>query len=240
MAAVVAAPAQEPADDGATLHRLAAPSVPAAETQPPQRRPVRGVALLAAGILLGAILPFSFQKFLDTSALALAGAVPAPVDAPTAPEPPPAAAARRSSPPPSPSVPSPPVAPEPSEIPEPPARDPLAEAEAAVRAWAAAWSEQRVDGYLSAYADAFVPPDNLGRTEWEAQRRERILRPKSIELSLGPLQAEPQGPDRIRVSFEQAYETPTYRDRVRKTLELVAEAGTWKIASERAEELPAG
>ena len=102
-----------------------------------------------------------------------------------------------------------------------------------MRSWAAAWSAQRVDDYLAAYSSSFAPADGLGRREWASRRRNRISRPASIRVSLGDLRATALGADRVRIDFEQAYETPSYADTVRKTLELVLEDGGWKIAAER-------
>ncbi len=113
-----------------------------------------------------------------------------------------------------------------------PAPDPAA-ADEAVLEWAAAWSEQRVEDYLAAYAADFQPPRGLERAEWAAQRRERILRPASIRVTLGALDRTVLDAGRVRISFEQSYETETYADKVTKTLELVWEDGDWKIAAER-------
>ncbi len=110
-----------------------------------------------------------------------------------------------------------------------------ATAEAAVAAWANAWSGQQVDGYLAAYSGAFRPPDGAARADWEARRRERLLAPRRIAVSIGPLDSRQPGPDRLEVSFDQAYESDTYSDQVRKTLTLVWEDGGWKIAAERSE-----
>ena len=106
-------------------------------------------------------------------------------------------------------------------------------AEAAVRSWAAAWSAQRVDDYMAAYSPRFTPGGGLGRAEWAVQRRARILRPSSIRVTLNGLDVTVTGSDRARVTFEQAYETPTYADRVVKSLDLAWEAGGWKIVAER-------
>jgi uncharacterized protein (TIGR02266 family) len=107
----------------------------------------------------------------------------------------------------------------------------------AVRAWARAWSEQRVDDYLSSYSKEFVPPDDLSRSEWEAYRRERLLAPASITLTLEALSEEEIETERARVTFDQSYETATYSDKVRKTVLLVWEDESWKIAVEESEPL---
>jgi hypothetical protein len=111
----------------------------------------------------------------------------------------------------------------------------FAAVEEAVAAWAAAWSEQRVDDYLAAYSRKFVPTGGLGRGEWAAQRRSRVLRPASIRVSLGAVSQTVAGADRVEVTFEQSYETDTYSDRVTKRLDLVWEDGGWKITAEKAD-----
>ena len=103
----------------------------------------------------------------------------------------------------------------------------------AVRSWAQAWSEQRVEDYLGAYASGFLPPDGMTRQEWEALRRERVQRPPSIRITVSELEAEPLGEDHMTVRFQQRYETPTYQDEVTKTLDLVWERDGWKIVQER-------
>lgn len=107
-----------------------------------------------------------------------------------------------------------------------------AAAEAAVRSWAAAWSEKRAGDYLAAYSARYQPPDGLGRGEWESRRRNRIRRPAMIQVTLGAMSRTALGPDRVRLSFVQGYETPTYSDTVVKTLELALEPGGWKIVAE--------
>ncbi len=102
-----------------------------------------------------------------------------------------------------------------------------------VQSWARAWSDQRVDAYLGLYASDFRPPGELSRGEWEAQRRSRILGPRQIEVQLSAIEVEPIDARRARVSFDQSYRSDNYRDTVRKSLELVREAGAWKILAER-------
>ena len=104
--------------------------------------------------------------------------------------------------------------------------------ESAVRAWAQAWSEQRVDDYLASYAAEFVPDGGVSRADWEAQRRERVARPASLEITIGPMTREAVSVERFRVTFTQAYVSPTYNDEVVKTLEMAWVDGAWKIARE--------
>ncbi len=105
-----------------------------------------------------------------------------------------------------------------------------------VRAWAAAWSSQRADDYLGFYSEQFVPSGGDEVEEWRAQRRERLSSPRFIEVSVAMLDAGRDGPDRAWVRFLQSYRSNRYEDTVTKTLDLVREAGGWKILAERVEE----
>ena len=119
----------------------------------------------------------------------------------------------------------------------PPTAAPTASSEQLVqvaRAWARAWSDQRVDAYLELYARDFDPPGQLSRDEWAAQRRVRISQPSRIEVQLSAIETEWIHGEKARVNFDQSYTSDNYSDKVRKTLELILEDGTWKIRAERA------
>ena len=109
------------------------------------------------------------------------------------------------------------------------AEDPLV----AVEEWARAWSEQRVDDYLSTYSSQFKPEGEMSRQEWEAFRRTRILRAAGIQVQVLLAEESEIGPGERVVSFVQAYRSSSYQDRVRKTLRLVWEDEAWKISEER-------
>ncbi len=103
------------------------------------------------------------------------------------------------------------------------------------RAWARAWSGRRADDYLSFYAQSFVPPGGMNRSEWEALRRQRLTAPEFIEVALSGFQTRIAGPNRAAITFAQEYRSNTFRDKVNKKLELVREGELWKILEEIAE-----
>ena len=103
-----------------------------------------------------------------------------------------------------------------------------------VAAWASAWSQQRVDDYLSFYSDDFRPPRGMGLAEWGELRRSRFLKPRRIEVGITELDAVLESPRRCRVSFLQFYASDSYRDTTRKILVLTLEDGRWQILEERA------
>jgi len=103
----------------------------------------------------------------------------------------------------------------------------------AVRAWVAAWEEQRVDDYLGSYATSFQPSNGRTREEWAALRAERVARQSNVRLDVTLAEVETSGATERRVTFVQSYASDTYRDRVRKILRLVWEDGGWRIVEER-------
>lgn len=119
------------------------------------------------------------------------------------------------------------------------AESPTAHLEDFVRDWAAAWPQQDVDGYLSRYAADFEPADGASRTAWAKLGRQRVLRPKRIEVEVSGFETARLDGGRARVTFEQAYRTDHYQDRVSKTLVLGREGDDWKILREDSRPLPA-
>jgi len=109
----------------------------------------------------------------------------------------------------------------------------LAGAEEVVVSWAAAWSEQRVEDYLSFYSADFRPADGSSRSSWEAQRRQRVRAPKTLNILVQDLETTLVPPDGAWVQFQQSYRSDTFRDTVLKTLSLSLENGRWKIVEER-------
>ncbi len=103
---------------------------------------------------------------------------------------------------------------------------------ALVRQWAQAWSDQQVDDYLACYSRGFLPPGNLSRETWEAQRRQRITRPRFVKLSVEFLESEFIDGGRGWIRFRQSYWSNTFSDTVTKKLELILEDGEWKILQE--------
>ena len=107
-----------------------------------------------------------------------------------------------------------------------------AEASAAVQAWARAWTSKDVVGYLAAYAANFEVPDGLTRAAWEAQRKERIERPKSISVEIRISKVTVKG-DEATVVFRQAYRSDAVKSNNTKTLKLVKSGDKWLIRTER-------
>ena len=101
-----------------------------------------------------------------------------------------------------------------------------------VHAWAAAWSAQDVDQYLSFYAPGFTPEGGVSREAWEAQRRERIAKPKQIQVVPSDVKVTLLGAGAARVTFRQDYRSDALANQSVKTLELTRVDGRWRIRRE--------
>ena len=102
-----------------------------------------------------------------------------------------------------------------------------------VNAWAQAWSRKDVDAYLGFYAKDFSTPKGEARADWEKQRRQRLLAPRSIAVSIEAARVSREG-DAAKVTFRQDYKSDTFSSRGAKTLVLVrSDDGRWRIRQER-------
>jgi tetratricopeptide (TPR) repeat protein len=108
----------------------------------------------------------------------------------------------------------------------------LSRVENFVRDWAAAWSRQDVEAYLLHYADDFRPADGTSHAMWKDQRRERLMRPRSISVEISELEVIPLDEQHVEARFVQAYRANHYRDRVSKALYLMRVGGDWRIVQE--------
>lgn len=105
------------------------------------------------------------------------------------------------------------------------------EVQAAVLAWAKAWSSRNMDTYLGAYAPAFVPGGGQNRKAWEADRKARIVPRSRIGVEVSDVLIEVKG-ERATARFLQAYSSDNLNVSSRKTLELVQTSGRWLIVRE--------
>jgi hypothetical protein len=104
----------------------------------------------------------------------------------------------------------------------------------AVQGWAQAWSRKDVDAYLGFYAKDFRTPKGEPRADWEKGRRQRILAPKSISVTVDTPRVSREGESRAKVTFYQAYKSDSLSSRGTKTLLLVkADDGRWLIQQEQ-------
>lgn len=104
---------------------------------------------------------------------------------------------------------------------------------AAVNGWAKAWSSKDADGYLGYYAPAFQVPGGEARSAWEATRRDRISRPKMIEVTVGSPKVSFDASGRATVKFRQSYKSDTLDTSGAKTLTMIKSNDRWQILQEK-------
>ncbi len=112
-----------------------------------------------------------------------------------------------------------------------PAPDAGGEILKAVNAWAAAWAAKDVDAYLASYAADFKTPRGEPREAWADGRRQRIIAPKSISVSVESPKVTVSG-DKASVTFRQVYRSDIVRSNATKTLDMVRIGGRWLIQQE--------
>ena len=104
---------------------------------------------------------------------------------------------------------------------------------AAVSGWAKAWSSKNADGYLAYYAPSFQVPGGEARANWEATRRDRIVKPRLIEVTVGSPRVSFDANGRAVVKFRQGYKSDTLNTSGAKILTLVKSNDRWQIIQER-------
>lgn len=102
-----------------------------------------------------------------------------------------------------------------------------------VEDWAKAWSAKNVAAYLKFYAGDFVPPKGESRAKWEQERKERITRPKSIQVTVSDAEVVFSDATHAKVTFRQGYRSANLSSNARKTLMLIKSGDRWLIQQER-------
>lgn len=118
--------------------------------------------------------------------------------------------------------------------PEPaPMADSSGEVLKTVHAWAAAWSAKDVNKYLSFYAADFKRPGGENRAAWEANRKERISKPESIQVDISNVTVKFGDANHATVKFRQSYRASHLQTSGNKSLLLVKSGANWLIQEER-------
>lgn len=102
---------------------------------------------------------------------------------------------------------------------------------AAVMAWAKAWSSKNMSGYLGAYGANFTPPSGQSRSQWESDRRARIVPRSRINVEVTDLVITVNG-NQATARFRQDYSSDTLNVNSRKTLNMVKSDNRWLIVRE--------
>ena len=103
----------------------------------------------------------------------------------------------------------------------------------AITQWTNSWSSKDVNGYIESYAPEFKPSKGLSRNAWEKGRKKRLSSPTFSKITLSNISINFRGENLAKVSFEQEYQSDTYRDKVNKEITLKMIDNKWLITRER-------
>lgn len=103
---------------------------------------------------------------------------------------------------------------------------------AALQSWAKAWSSKNADAYMGHYAPEFAPANGESRPAWEAMRRDRIAKPKVIQVEAQNPKVTFSDIATAKVSFLQSYKASTLVVATPKTLTFSKNSGRWLIVAE--------
>lgn len=98
--------------------------------------------------------------------------------------------------------------------------------------WASAWSNKDFPAYTSFYSIAHHP-DFDSHSEWLEYRRQRILRPGFLKISISDIQIRAQDNESAIIDFKQSFDSPGYSDRVVKRLGFRLIGDQWQIVDEK-------
>ena len=104
--------------------------------------------------------------------------------------------------------------------------------EKVLHAWAAAWSAQAVDIYLSFYHNKYKPRNGMSQKNWIQSRKYRLTKPRWIKISLLDLKIIKQGKRQAVVNFKQVYKSNSFNDVSYKQIVLINTNGGWRIFRE--------
>lgn len=110
--------------------------------------------------------------------------------------------------------------------------NPIELASNTINQWQQAWSNQDVDTYIDSYITGYRT-SKLSNTAWKKQRKQRLTKPSSIELTLDDIKITPVSDDVIKAVFKQSYKASNYKDTVLKELRLKKQDDQWKISKEK-------
>ncbi len=100
------------------------------------------------------------------------------------------------------------------------------------RQWARTWSNQDAVSYIRNYHPKFKPSQGLSRSSWEKQRKQRIAKPRFIEVEVLDFEITAISENEAKIEFLQTYRSNTFNDESRKYLQMKKDGDSWKIIRE--------
>jgi tetratricopeptide (TPR) repeat protein len=101
-----------------------------------------------------------------------------------------------------------------------------------VKKWAKSWNDKDFPTYISFYSANHSPSFDT-HIAWVEHRRNRIMRPGTINVVVSDIEIREQGENSAIINFKQTYDSLNYSDKVLKQIGFRRIGSTWKISDER-------
>jgi len=101
----------------------------------------------------------------------------------------------------------------------------------AIDKWSKSWSSMNVDAYLGMYSPNYKPSKSLSLSAWKKQRKKR-LKKDYIKINISNLSIEFTACKKAKITLDQDYESPGYKDHTKKMLLLEKIDSRWLIQKE--------
>jgi len=103
----------------------------------------------------------------------------------------------------------------------------------AISNWGKSWSSMNINAYLDMYSPNYIPSKGLDIKAWKKQRRNR-LKKDFIKLDISNVSIEFTACDKAKVTFDQDYASPGYKDHTQKIMLFEKLDSRWLIIREGA------
>jgi len=103
---------------------------------------------------------------------------------------------------------------------------------AVVENWAAAWSAQDVDAFVSFYKRWYSTPGK-NHAQWVNDRQVKLTNKRYISVVVSSIKQKKISENRFAVDFTQNYQSDAINDTIRKRLVFDKINGQWKISNEK-------
>jgi len=101
-----------------------------------------------------------------------------------------------------------------------------------IKQWAKSWKNKDFPTYISYYSANHSPSFNT-HIAWVEHRRNRIMRPGTINVVVSDIEISAQDENSAIINFKQVYDSANYSDKVLKQITFRRIGSTWKISDER-------
>lgn len=101
----------------------------------------------------------------------------------------------------------------------------------AMNQWSKSWSSMKLNAYLDMYSPNFKPSKGISFSTWKKQRAKR-LKKDFIKIGISNVSIEFTACKKAKVTFDQRYESPGYKDNTKKMILFEKIDSRWLIQQE--------